>query len=110
MLLTFAENSGIRPPALELRPEMTEVQRYYLDCYTELSKCRRYTESGPLPLSIAEIRDYCEVFDIDNFEHMFGWIKQIDDIWLDEVAKQAKKAQNKPVTVTETAPTPKRGG
>ena len=83
------------------------VQTYYLSCYSELSRCRRSSDSGPLPLAVAEIRDYFEVFDLIDFESFFDWIKLIDDIWLDEVAASAKRKEAKLTQHRENAPIPR---
>jgi len=84
------EKSETQPQALANRPRLTEVQAYYAECFSEVSRDRRYTESGPLPLSTGEIRTYWSAFRMLDFEDFYSWIRRIDDIWLDEVAKKSK--------------------
>ena len=106
MLLKIQESTGKPSAALESKPELTEIQRYYVDCYSELSKCRRYTESGPTPLAIPDIRDYYEVFELIDFESLFDWVTTIDSIWLEEVSKRSRKTTTKPDSSRQSAPIP----
>lgn len=106
MLLKIQESTGRVPVALESKPELTRVQHYYLGCFSELSKCRRYTESGPLPLSIAEIRDYYQVFELIDFEALFDWLTTIDSIWLEEVSNKSRKATSKSGSGNQNAEIP----
>lgn len=92
MLLQFQEASGIQPIALRDKPLLSRTQAYYATCFAEVSRDRRYTEGGPLPLSTGEIRTYWEAFSLPDFDDFYHWMTGIDRIWMAEVSKNSKKA------------------
>ena len=89
------EEQGITPPALERKPELTDSQAWRVTEFGKLSRDRRYTESGPMPLDTGTIRTYFDAFKLHDFgfDWFYFWMVTLDDIWLDEVAKKRKKEQ-----------------
>ena len=95
MLLLMQEQQGITPPALERRPELTRYQQWLVGEFGRLSRDRRYTDNGPMPLDTGTIRTYYQAFQMDDFDfdNFYLWMTTIDDIWLSEVAAKRKKEQ-----------------
>ena len=103
-LLKFQEESGIIPPALQIRPVLTDVQYWYYSQFMELSRDRRYVDSGPLPLTTAEIRIFWNSFIQLDFQGFRDYMVTLDRAWLDAVTAKRKKTAVKPETKTTVAP------
>ena len=89
------EEQGVTPPALVDRPELTVFQTWLVNEFGRLSRDRRYTESGPMPLHTGAIKQYYDAFSLEplDFETFYDWMTRIDGIWLDQVAERRKKEQ-----------------
>lgn len=95
MLLRMQEQQGITPEALLNRPELTEFQTWLVSEFGRLSKDRRYTDTGPLPLHTGAILTYYNAFKMHGicFEDFYDRMTAIDDIWLERVSERSKKEQ-----------------
>lgn len=109
-MLEIAEKQGVPPPALEKKPELTLYQTWLVTEFGQLSRDRRYTDGGPLPLHTGAIHKYYEAFKMQDigFENFYAWMTTIDSIWLDQVAKRRKKEQG--ASPQKGKPPPKRRG
>ena len=86
---------GINPPALDRKPELTFRQAWLAGEFQRLSRDRRYTDNGPLPLDTGSIRTYYLAFQLHDFEFddFYMWMTSIDDMWLSEVTAKREKEQ-----------------
>ena len=88
-------SSGIVPKALLQKPELSDSLTWYYDEFNNLSHDRTLDQGHPTPLSTAQIREYCEFFEIESRQEFHRMIRLIDRIYLEkwyarEKAKNAK--------------------
>lgn len=94
--LLKAKEDGF-PSALDRRPELSFVESWLYDCFSEVSTDRNYGTAGPLPLSTGQIETYRTVWEIPDKEDFHFWMRTIDSAWLSEVnAKSEKSTGGKP--------------
>lgn len=82
---------GKRPQSAST-PEVLAGADLYLDAFLMLSASRSYSEAGPVPISITEIKsmlDTLEVLDIDDRIGYIRLIQQCDVAFRESVKKQA---------------------
>lgn len=107
-LYTVQEQMGFPPEALRSRPKLSLVEGWYYEQFCRLSRDRRYTEHGPLNLTTTDIHSYWSIFKLFDFESFYQSITTIDDLWMEEVAKKRKMAEQKNKPKPKGAPTPRR--
>ena len=79
----------MRPPDFIEPPEYSYVANAILSAYNTIARSRRYEQSTPLALSLADIESYCDMYDAPIEIHIFvKAILAIDDVFLDEVYKK----------------------
>jgi hypothetical protein len=91
--------TGVTPKALESRPELASRLGYYYQAYNRLARSRDVSMGGPLPLKVSEILAYCTLFEIRQVEErgrLFDHITNLDDTYLDYLAKKNKASDAKP--------------
>jgi hypothetical protein len=91
-LLEIQRTTGNTPRALRDRPALRAPYRHLLEAFYELSAGRSYGEV-PQPLTLSDIRAYCEMFGISALperERFFRAIRHLDVVYLREVTRKAK--------------------
>lgn len=89
--LLKAQEDGF-PSALDRRPNLSVVEGWYYDCFSELSQDRSYSMSGPLPLTTGQIETYRRVFEIPDRDEFHHWMRIIDTAWLAEANAKSEKS------------------
>ncbi len=90
---------GVAPQALQNRPTLDNRQRYYYKIYQDLSGSRGTSMVGALPIPVAQILAYCELFKIHPLHEraqIFQYVQQMDSVFLTHVAKKHAKPAPKP--------------
>ena len=60
-----------------------------IDAYNTIARSRRYIESTPLALGIADLNAYCELYDLPMDRYIFNAvIFELDNQFLDEAYKR----------------------
>lgn len=97
--------SGKTPDALLKMPKLLWHQRYYLDIFQTLSEWRGHTEmGGHSPITLSNVREYCEMFGIDSMEMratLLFHIKHLDTTFLTNLSK-LKSAKDTKVDTPDT--------
>lgn len=89
---------GVKPKALEERPELDFRQQWYYTAYQSISRSRSVGMGGPLPVPVSEILAYCQLFYIAKLnerERLFRYINSLDNAYLDYVGEQSKSKSAK---------------
>lgn len=90
-LLDIQEMEGEAPDALLSRPKLLFGQAHYLSAFETLSEWRGVSDMGqPKPLSLMDVKDYCDLFDIKSPEMkatLVHHIRRLDDTYLNIVSK-----------------------
>ncbi len=86
----MAEKSGIRPKALEDKPDLTEFAAGYLKAFSTLSNSRAVGMNGPMPISISDIWALLQVVGVCHGARFMRVIQTLDGMWLDDYVKRNK--------------------
>jgi hypothetical protein len=101
MLELMVETTGNVPPALQQRPELTDSQSALYKAFIEMATCRAYSQTGPAPLTLTSLLDYCNLYDVgrEDAQDLWRMVRALDAHWLEEVAARnpapAKTTSNK---------------
>lgn len=99
----FEEKTGITPKGLASRPEVQAESYFYLDVFETLSASRGVGMGGPLPITLADVWAYCQLFEITDLEErakLLRFLQELDQTYL---AKSAETATNG-MSVVSTVP------
>jgi len=98
MLLEMKE-SGQDPPALRIRPQVTQKQSNFIDIFYELSGSRRYSAGGtPLPIPVSEFNSYFQAFHVTFLperELILKMVQAADSKYIEIANKQAEEQSKK---------------
>lgn len=75
-------------------PALDERQVYYYNVYQAIHRSRPAGMAGPLPISISQIRDYCEflyISQISKRARILRFVNALDDEYLEYVREQTPK-------------------
>lgn len=87
--------TGVLPPALQSRPDLTRDVAFYLEAFFFLSSFRSYGMGGPLPIPLSEIATYARLIGYNAEDTLFlaEVINACDSVYLTKVANDTKAAQ-----------------
>ena len=92
-LLKVWKESGNKPTALQRRPQLKTQDKYYIDCFWELSSSRGAGESfGPIPIS--EYEAYWRAFGVTGIEERYRFWKvlsKLDHLYVSHVQKKRQQ-------------------
>lgn len=100
--LEAGRKPGTRIPILDDAPELYSELLLYWEGFWELNHSRPYGESGPLALSFADMKAWCDMFGLSLEEAQLAcrYFRAIDREWLDWAAEQAKIERDKALAKT----------
>ena len=89
------QSEGVPVKALENQPKLIRRWEYAKEIFEELSGSRRYTSGGAANIPFSEYDRYAKAYNFDQTELAEYWeeLRIVDDIWLQEVAKNQKNAE-----------------
>ena len=92
MLLEIQEDTGQQPQALQSRPSVTVSEKFYMDVFTRISRCRQFSMSGPMPLAVEQaLLGYCEYYgihDVEQRESLATAITALDTAYMEDATKR----------------------
>ena len=88
----IAGETGITPPALLNKPELDTAEQWLYLHFVALSRDRRHSESGPLPITIQEIYTFCQIYNEPFLESSVRAIQTLDDHYLLKAQEKIKRA------------------
>jgi hypothetical protein len=89
---------GITPSGLRDRPSLDKGDHTHLDGYRFLTRSRTYSEVGPNPITVSEVRSYLQLVEEDRVEErlkFLRFVQDMDSVYLEHAAaKQAESIKN----------------
>lgn len=70
------------PVALENAPEQYEWMLEYLDAFEHLHRSRSFSEHGPNPISILDMRALIDLIGASDTDEFLDFIRKMDDVYL----------------------------
>ncbi len=80
-------------PAELTRPALKPCDRRYYDAYRSLSASRMWSQVGPQPIQVSEVKSYMEMVGIEDPDTRLKYLRLIQG--LDAVEMKAIRAQQK---------------
>lgn len=93
----IAENLGEENSPLDYKPEITLDIVWYWQAFQRLHQSRGSSGFGPSPISISDIKDYCEVHNItstDEVCQVVDYIQAMDSVYISRVKDDMEEDNN----------------
>jgi hypothetical protein len=93
MLYAHYERTGVMPPALENRPDLSIENVVYNEAFNVLSGGRQNTDHVVNPITFTDVMNYCDcIEEFDGMERLRYWrmISACDNSFIDSVLKSRK--------------------
>lgn len=86
-----ADRVGIENvPELDCGP-FPDILGYMIDWWNELDAARRYTESGPCPISFTDIMDWKSLYSVEINAWEVRALRSLDEVYIRVISDAAKK-------------------
>jgi len=90
----MVEQTGTVPSVLLDKPELNVLEGWIYSHFLALSRDRRYSEVGPLPITLQEIAFYYRLHNEPLTQEDVRWIHALDDYYLAKAQDKLKKASS----------------
>lgn len=97
-MLELEKKTGVKNPRLRSRPTLRTGNEQYMLAYGQLSRSRGYTDSGLLPLAIADIKAYMDIIEVEPGHprrRFLAFIQAMDEAHLAYISKKQKSKLSK---------------
>lgn len=93
MLREMAQETGVLPPALADRPELSPFLVWVVGHFNIVANDRSYGAELPMKLSTEQVEAYRVIYEVDCLRLDFHrYIRMADDAWYEQMLEKRRKS------------------